>query len=55
MNVLRIKGRDKGLVELSGRPLVEWSLEALSRQTRAVDHVLISANRNFVSASAGGQ
>jgi cyclic pyranopterin monophosphate synthase len=43
----RMGGRDKGLVELSGRPLVEWSLEALSRQTRPVDHILISANRNL--------
>jgi cyclic pyranopterin phosphate synthase len=43
----RMGGRDKGLLELSGRPLVEWSLEALSRQTRSVDHVLISANRHL--------
>ncbi|STR44899.1 cyclic pyranopterin monophosphate synthase MoaC [Iodobacter fluviatilis] len=43
----RMGGRDKGLVELSGKPLIEWSLEALSRQTRLVDHILISANRNL--------
>ncbi|WP_444542516.1 cyclic pyranopterin monophosphate synthase MoaC [Deefgea salmonis] len=43
----RMDGRDKGLVELSGRPLIEWCLEGLQRQSVSVDHVLISANRNL--------
>ncbi|WP_444542508.1 cyclic pyranopterin monophosphate synthase MoaC [Deefgea tanakiae] len=43
----RMDGRDKGLVELSGRPLIEWSLEGVQRQSTPVNHVLISANRNL--------
>lgn len=39
----RMGGVDKGLVELSGRPLIEWVLDALSPQ---VADVLINANRN---------
>lgn len=40
----RMGGRDKGLVALAGRPLVEWVLEAVTPQ---VDSTVISANRNF--------
>jgi molybdenum cofactor biosynthesis protein MoaC/molybdenum cofactor guanylyltransferase len=43
----RMDGRDKGLVELSGRPLVEWCLEGVQRQSVPVDHIIISANRNL--------
>ncbi|WP_081686812.1 molybdenum cofactor guanylyltransferase MobA [Chitinilyticum litopenaei] len=43
----RMNGRDKGLVELSGRPLVGWVLEALQQQTLRLGHILISANRNL--------
>lgn len=39
----RMGGIDKGLVELRGRPLVEWVLAAIRPQ---VDQVLISANRS---------
>jgi molybdopterin-guanine dinucleotide biosynthesis protein A len=39
----RMGGGDKGLVELCGRPLVEYALGALSPQ---VDTVIINANRN---------
>ncbi len=43
----RMGGQDKGLVELSGKPLVAWVIDALKHQTRPVEHVLISANRNL--------
>lgn len=43
----RMDGRDKGLVELSGRPLIEWCIEGVKRQTVVVQQVLISANRNL--------
>lgn len=36
-------GGDKGLVELSGKPLIEYALAALSPQ---VDTIIINANRN---------
>ena len=36
-------GVDKGLVEVSGRPLIEWIVERLKPQ---VDSVLVNANRN---------
>ena len=39
----RLGGIDKGLVEIAGRPMVEWIIEALTRQ---VDAILINANRN---------
>lgn len=39
----RMGGVDKGLVELSGKPMVEWVLERLRPQ---VDEVLINANQN---------
>ena len=44
-------GGDKGLVELCGRPLVEYALGALSPQ---VDTLIISANRNRESYAAYG-
>jgi molybdopterin-guanine dinucleotide biosynthesis protein A len=37
-------GRDKGLIEHAGRPLVAWVLEALAPQ---VGRLLVSANRNL--------
>jgi len=39
----RMGGHDKGLIELDGRPLVEYAIDALLPQ---VDELLISANRN---------
>lgn len=40
----RMDGRDKGLVELCGKPLVEWVVDAIAPQ---VDDIVISANRNL--------
>jgi molybdopterin-guanine dinucleotide biosynthesis protein A len=39
----RLGGQDKGLLPFSGRPLVEWVIEALAPQVKGI---LISANRN---------
>lgn len=39
----RMGGKDKGLIEHDGRPLVHWVVEALRPQTASL---LISANRN---------
>jgi molybdenum cofactor guanylyltransferase len=39
----RMGGVDKGLVELAGRPLIEWVLDALAPQAGAL---LINANRH---------
>ena len=39
----RMAGRDKGLIELAGRPMVHWVVQRLVPQTASV---LISANRN---------
>lgn len=39
----RMGGQDKGLVELAGRPLVEWAIAALRPQVAAL---IVSANRN---------
>ena len=39
----RMGGRDKGLVEVAGRPMIEYVLESLRPQ---VSSVLINANRN---------
>jgi len=39
----RLGGLDKGLVEVGGRPMIEWIIEALVPQ---VDALLINANRN---------
>ena len=40
----RMDGRDKGLIELANKPLVQWVLQAVAPQ---VQHVLINANRNL--------
>ncbi len=40
----RMDGRDKGLVDLAGRPMIEYVLEAIAPQ---VSEVLINANRNI--------
>ena len=40
----RMGGVDKGLVELRGRPMVEWVVERLRPQ---VDELLINANQNL--------
>ncbi|MES9958192.1 MAG: molybdenum cofactor guanylyltransferase MobA [Sedimenticola sp.] len=39
----RMGGQDKGLIELAGRPMIEYVIENLSPQ---VDSLLINANRN---------
>jgi molybdopterin-guanine dinucleotide biosynthesis protein A len=39
----RMGGRDKGLVEVAGRPMIEYVLEALRPQVKTV---MINANRN---------
>ena len=40
----RMAGRDKGLIELAGRPMVHWVVERLVPQAASV---LISANRSI--------
>jgi len=40
----RMDGQDKGLIELNGRPMIEYIIDALKPQ---VDHILINANRNL--------
>jgi molybdenum cofactor guanylyltransferase len=40
----RMQGQDKGLIELNGRPMIEYIIDALKPQ---VDHILINANRNI--------
>ena len=40
----RMAGRDKGLIELGGRPMAHWVVQRLVPQTASV---MISANRNF--------
>jgi molybdopterin-guanine dinucleotide biosynthesis protein A len=47
----RMGGEDKGLVELAGRPMIEYVLEALRPQVGAV---LINANRNLDRYAAYG-
>ena len=44
-------GRDKGLVDYKGKPLVDWVIERLLPQ---VDELLISANRNLSEYSSRG-
>lgn len=50
----RMGGNDKGLVELSGRPLVAWVIEALKRQSRPVEHLMLSANQNLADYARYG-
>ncbi|HHH44972.1 MAG TPA: molybdenum cofactor guanylyltransferase [Gammaproteobacteria bacterium] len=40
----RMDGVDKGLIQLNGRPMIEYIIEALKPQ---VDHIVINANRNL--------
>ncbi|MBW2222878.1 MAG: molybdenum cofactor guanylyltransferase [Deltaproteobacteria bacterium] len=47
----RWDGRDKGLIHVSGRPMIEHVLDALAPQ---VEHVIISANRNLDAYHAFG-
>lgn len=47
----RLGGRDKGLVELAGRPIIEWVLQGIGPQ---VGRVLINANRNQARYAAYG-
>ncbi len=42
----RMGGVDKGLVELNGKPMVQWALQRILPQ---VDRVIINANRNLES------
>ncbi len=39
----RMGGIDKGLVEIGGRPMIDWIIDRLSPQ---VDRIVINANRN---------
>ena len=39
----RMEGRDKGLIPLLNKPMVQWVMEALQPQ---VDHLILNANRN---------
>lgn len=47
----RMGGLDKGLVDLAGRPLIEWVIEGLQPQT---GRLLINANRNREKYTAYG-
>lgn len=47
----RMGGQDKGLVRFSGRPLVEWVIEAVTPQ---VQNLAINANRNLETYAAYG-
>ena len=47
----RMDGKDKGLVPFSGRPLVEWVIEAVTPQVRGL---VINANRNQETYAAYG-
>lgn len=47
----RWDGRDKGLIEVSGRPMIRHVLDRLEPQ---VDEVIISANRNLAEYRAYG-
>jgi molybdenum cofactor guanylyltransferase len=40
----RMGGQDKGLIEINGRPMIEYIIDALKPQ---VDQILINANRNI--------
>lgn len=44
----RMGGRDKGLVELCGKPLVQWVTESIATQLYGgAESIIISANRNL--------
>jgi molybdenum cofactor guanylyltransferase len=47
----RIDGKDKGLIQLSGRPLIEYIIEAIAEQT---SNIMINANRNIARYSEYG-
>ncbi|NNL06124.1 MAG: molybdenum cofactor guanylyltransferase [Gammaproteobacteria bacterium] len=47
----RMDGKDKGLVELGGRPLIEYVIDAIEPQVEAI---IINANRNLDTYSAYG-
>lgn len=47
----RMGGSDKGLIELAGRPMIEWILERLAPQT---DEIIINANRSLAEYRAQG-
>jgi len=47
----RMGGADKGLLEVGGRPMIEWVIEALVPQ---VDGLVINANRNGERYAAYG-
>ena len=47
----RLENRDKGLVELAGRPLVQHVIDAMRPQT---DQLLISANNNLAKYCSFG-
>ena len=47
----RMQNRDKGLLPLAGRPLIEYVIDALQPQ---VDRILINANRNLERYQAYG-
>jgi molybdopterin-guanine dinucleotide biosynthesis protein A len=47
----RWDGRDKGLIQLSGRPMILHVVDAIAPQ---VEHVIISANRNLDAYRAFG-
>ena len=47
----RMGGRDKGLVELCGKPLIQWVTDSIAPQ---VDNIFISANRNLEAYRALG-
>ncbi len=47
----RMGGQDKGLIELNGRPIVEYIIEALRPQA---EHIVINANRNLAQYGCYG-
>lgn len=46
----RVGGKDKGLIEINRKPLIEWVLQSISTQLSNAT-VLISANRNLTQYS----
>ena len=47
----RMGGQDKGLIELNGRPLIEYVLAAFAPQ---VGSIIINANRNHAAYARYG-